>query len=107
MMKFIDIMKEKVKNPVFYIFSDDIEWVKENIDFKTEVKYITGNNKNYEELRLMYTCKHFIISNSSFSWWAQYLTDNKNRITSAPSKWFRNQNQKVDIYEDDWILIEV
>lgn len=106
-LKAIKVMETKIKNPHFYIFSDDIEWVKKNIDFGNDVTYIEGNNPNYEELRLMYTCKNFIISNSSFSWWAQYLTDNKKRITIAPSKWFKNANQKVDIYEDDWILIDV
>lgn len=100
------IMLKKVKNPKFYIFSDDQEWVKENIKFKSKVTYVEGNN-NYEDLRLMYSCKHFIISNSSFSWWAQYLTDNDKRITIAPSRWFQNSNQKSDIYEDDWILIDI
>lgn len=101
----VELMKEKVKNPKFYIFSDDIKWVKENINFKEKVTFIEGNNPNYEELRLMYTCKHFIISNSSFSWWAQYLTENTKRITIAPKKWFQNENQKVDIFQKDWIKI--
>lgn len=104
-LKAIEIMKKKVKNPQFYIFSDDIKWVKENIHFKDKVNFVEKNNPNYEELRLMYSCKHFIISNSSFSWWAQYLTENKKRITIAPSKWFQNENQKVDIYEEDWIKL--
>lgn len=104
-LKAIKIISKKVKNPKFYIFSDDIEWVKNNINFKVKVNYIDGNNKNYEELQLMYSCKHFIISNSSFSWWAQYLTDNEERITIAPSRWFQNSNQKVDIFQDDWIKI--
>jgi len=106
-LKAIQEIKKHVNNPKFFVFSDDISWVKENINFKEDVTYIEGNNPNYEELRLMYSCKHFIISNSSFSWWAQYLTKNKKRITIAPSKWFQNPNQKVDIYEDDWIIINV
>lgn len=101
-----NIILEKVNNPKLFIFSDDQEWVKKNIKFKSKVTYVEGNN-NYEDLRLMYSCKHFIISNSSFSWWAQYLTDNENRVTIAPSKWFQNSNQKSDIYEDDWIIVEV
>lgn len=106
-LKAIQEIKKHVNNPKFFVFSDDISWVKQNINFKENVTYIDGNNPNYEELRLMYSCKHFIISNSSFSWWAQYLTKNKKRITIAPSKWFQNPNQKVDIYEDDWIIIDV
>lgn len=103
--KAIKLMKSKVDNPKFFIFSDDIEWVKKNMKFEENVIFVEGNNPNYEELRLMYTCKHFIISNSSFSWWAQYLTENKNRITIAPYKWFQNKNQKVDIFQKDWIKI--
>ncbi len=103
----MQVMKKRVKDPTFFIFSDDIAWVKEHLKSNEKMVFIEGNNPNYEELRLMYHCKHFIISNSSFSWWAQYLTDSKKRITIAPSKWFQNPNQKVDIYEDDWILIEV
>ncbi len=103
-LKAAEIINKKVKNAKLYIFSDDLEWVKENIKFKDKVYYVEGNN-NYEDLRLMYSCKHFIISNSSFSWWAQYLTDNKKRITIAPQKWFQNGNQKVDIFENDWIKI--
>lgn len=106
-LKAIKVMKGKVKDCKFFVFSDDIEWVKNNIDFNTEVIYVEGNNPNYEELRLMYSCKNFIISNSSFSWWAQYLCDNENRITIAPSRWFQNANQKSDIYQSDWIIIDV
>lgn len=105
-IKGIKEIKKKTVSPKFFIFSDDIDWVRENIDFKEKVTYVEKGNPNYEELRLMYSCKHFIISNSSFSWWAQYLTDNKDRITVAPTRWFQNSNQRVDIYQDDWIKIE-
>ena len=101
----MSLMDKKIENAKFFIFSDDIDWVKNNMSFDKNVVFVEGKNVNYEELRLMYTCKHFIISNSSFSWWAQYLTDNKERITIAPSKWFQNPNQKVDIFEKDWIRI--
>ena len=105
--KAVKLMKKKIKNYKFYIFSDDINWVKENIDFGCDVTYVEGNNPNYEELRLMYTCKHFIISNSSFSWWAQHLSSNDNKVVIAPSKWFNDKNQVCDIYEDNWIRINV
>lgn len=105
--KAVELMKSEIKNPRFFVFSDDINWVKENIDFNCNVTYVEGNNPNYEELRLMYSCKHFIISNSSFSWWAQYLSKNKNKIVVAPSRWFNDKNQICDIYEENWIKIEV
>ncbi len=103
-MKYIS---EKVSKPVFYIFSnshDDISWIKENWNFSSfiSVKYIDMNNPDYEELRLMYSCRHFIIANSSFSWWAAYLSENPEKIICSPSKW---TNEKKGIYLPEWKII--
>jgi hypothetical protein len=103
--KAIKLIQEKVTNPVFFIFSDDVEFVKNNMNFESEnVFFESGNDPLWEKLRLMYSCKHFIISNSTFSWWAQYLSKNENKIVIAPSRW-RNYKCKLDIYEPNWILI--
>lgn len=107
--KAMDIVASKVENPVFYIFSncsEDIEWIKQNYKFDYELKYVDLNNPDYEELRLMYNCKHFIISNSTFSWWAQYLSQNENRVVVAPSLWNRLMDAS-NIYMDDWDIVEV
>lgn len=103
---------EKTENPIFYIFSnthEDIEWIKGNYDFSDfNVKYVDLNNPDYEELRLMYSCKHFIISNSTFSWWAQYLGEYERKIVVAPAKW--NNKDDVDdagIYMPEWEVLEV
>lgn len=104
--KAIKLIKEKIKNPTFFIFSDDVEWVKNNLKIDGTVYYEDGNDPAYEKLRLMSKCKHFIISNSSFSWWAQYLSTTKNKIVIAPSKWYTD-NRKVDIYQEFWNLIEI
>lgn len=97
-------MKELVVNPKFIIFSDDIKWVKENMNYFENCEYEDGTDPGWEKLRLMYSCKHYIISNSTFSWWGQYLSRNNNKIVIAPKKW-RNGEDKNDIYEDGWILI--
>ncbi len=102
--KAITIMKEKVDNPVFYIFSDEIDWVKENWNFNGNIIFMHYANKDFEELEIMKHCKHFIIANSSFSWWAQYLSDNPQKIVVAPKKWY-NHDKKVDIYQKNWITI--
>lgn len=105
---YIDAMAEvakRIQNPVFYIFSDDIAWVKENLPFKYPVRYIETGNSNYEELRLMYSCRHFVISNSSFSWWAQYLCDNPDKVVIAPNKWFTD-GRKTDLFMPGWVLVE-
>ncbi len=103
--KAIEIMSKKLKNPRFVIFSDDIEWVKQNMKFPENTIFEEGNDPVWEKLRLMYKCKHFIISNSTFSWWAQFLSRNNDKIVIAPRKWL-NFGPNPDIYEKDWILID-
>lgn len=104
--KAMDIIKEKIKEPRFVIFSDDIDWVKKNMNFKYDVIYEDGNDPIWEKLRLMYSCKNFIISNSTFSWWAQYLSRNNNKIVISPSKWFNNEF-KSNLIDNKWILLDV
>ncbi len=102
-------MNKLVDNPEFYIFSndsDDIEWIKKNYQFPFQVKYIDLNNSDYEELFLMSKCKHFILSNSSFSWWASYLCNYENKKVIAPSKWNSGIWDVKDIYIPSWVVIE-
>ena len=100
----INELNNELKNPKFYVFSDDIKWCKENLSFINNICFVEGN-KNYDDLRLMYSCKHFIISNSTFSWWGQYLSTSKNKIVYAPKKWFNNGWANPDLYEDFWRMI--
>ncbi len=102
----IEKIQQMLKDIVFFIFSDDIEWVKENMHFPGTVYYETGKDPTWEKLRMMSHCKHFIISKSTFSWWAQHLSPNSNKIVIAPEIW-RKDGRTVDIYEDDWIRINV
>jgi len=96
---------EHILNPVFYIFSNDIPWIKNNVEFEYPVKYVDYNNPGYEDLRLMYSCKHFIIANSTLSWWGSYLSDNHDKIVVAPSYWITKYSHMHDIYRDDMVLI--
>lgn len=90
----INYIKERVKSPVLYVFSDDMPWVKANLKTDLQVHYIDHNNGiAYEDMRLMRMCKHNIIANSSFSWWGAWLNTNPNKIVVAPQKWY-----KMDIY---------
>ena len=93
-------------NAVVFVFSNDINWVKENIPISGEVYYENVNNTSCETLKLMLSCKNFVISNSSFNWWAQYLSSNKEKIVCAPSRWYTN-GRKCDIFEPFWHLVEV
>ncbi len=99
----IDYIKNNVSDPKFFIFSDDIKWVKENF-LDESFEYVDANNNDYDDIRLMYNCKHFIMSNSTFSWWAQYLSDYQDKIVIAPPKWLPN-NSVTDIYLDSWTIL--
>ena len=84
------------------IFSDDIEWCKENFHFKNQ-KFITGNT-DIEDLWLMSLCKHNIISNSSFSWWAAWLNNNQNKKIIRPTNWY-SYGDIPSMFPENWIKI--
>lgn len=103
--KAVKIIKEQISNPYFIIFSDDIHWVKKNMDFWDNVLFVEWN-KWPDDLRLMQTCANNIIANSSFSWWWAYLWKNKNQVVIAPSKWLNDSNYDTsNILPNNWIKI--
>lgn len=104
--KAIEKAQQLISDPVFIFFSDDIEWVKQNIKTNSPSFYETGKDPVWEKLRLMYSCKHFIISNSTFSWWAQYLSRNQNKIVISPDHWTNDKNKdKKHLIDDSFITI--
>lgn len=100
----IKFISKKVSNPTFFIFSDDVDWIEDNVklDYPTIPINFNGVGKEYEELRLMYSCKHFILANSSFSWWGAWLSDFKHKTVFAPTPWF-NSFTKQSILCPKWI----
>ena len=103
----IEYMLKHISNPCFFVFSDDMEWVRENISIKGCRTYYTDHNgdDDFEDLRLMYSCKHQIISNSSFSWWGAWLNSNRNKVVVAPANWFRSNRIDRDILPQSWIRL--
>lgn len=97
-IKAIKKINNLVEDPTFYVFSDEIEYAKK-INLPFNVVYVEGFNE-YESLRLMYSCKHFVISNSSFSWWGAYLSKNSSKIIISPNKWYNNSSGEPDIFYD-------
>mgnify|MGYP005758396461 FL=1 len=106
----IKLMQEKVPKAKFFVFSDDVEWCKNNMKFPKGTMYESGTDPVWEKLRMMYSCKHFIISNSTFSYWAQYLSRNDKKVVIAPKRWgnnlYKNEDKLIDIYQDNWTLID-
>lgn len=105
----VEYIAQKHQNPTLFIFSDDIEWVKENLNLPYESIYVSNNtgNKSYEDMRLMSLCKHNVIANSSFSWWGAWLNNNKEKIVIAPQKWFNDEKiDQTDVIPENWTQIE-
>ena len=102
------IIEEKVKNPEYFIFSDDMEWVKANFKTRHTTHYVDFNDAstNYEDLKLMSACQNNIIANSSFSWWGAWLNTNKDKIVVAPEQWFNgDMYDYCDVIPETWIKI--
>ena len=105
----INKMILEVNNPFFVIFSDDIEYVKTNLNLKDAV-YVDWNIKenSYKDMQLMSMCKHHIIANSTFSLMAAWLNTNINKIIICPTKWrnFPNDTTHKLYLPDEWTLID-
>ena len=105
--KAMNYISSKVENPVFYVFSNDIPWVKENIDFSNRtVVYREPEDivDDFEDFLIMTECKHSIIINSTFHWWGARLNYNKDKIVVAPQKWFFDDSP-IDIIPPYWVRI--
>lgn len=101
----IELIKSKVFNPVFFIFSDDMEWVRKNIDINGDSYFVSDpeNSTAHSDLFLMSSCKHAIIANSSFSWWGAWLISNPEKYIIAPKNWFTDLNiHTSDLIPPEW-----
>ncbi len=105
----IRIIKEKVTNPVFYLFTNrpkDFDYIEKNFKFDAEVKLMNFGNADYEDLRLMCSCKHQIMSNSTFSWWAQYLNKNPDKVIVAPCMLNKHNKWNLQcLFMDYWTIV--
>jgi len=104
--KAIKLIKEKISNPVFYIFTDDDKWVTENFKIIPYINVSQKHLKDHEEMFLMSQCQHNIVANSSFSWWGAWLNKNSAKIVIAPRKWVNKKpNPHPNIIPEKWIRI--
>jgi len=103
-----DIIKSKIDNPVFFVFSNDKKWVAENFKLNCQTIFVDHNNAEfgYEDMRLMSLCKSNIIANSTFSWWGAYLNLNPEKIVIAPENWLAyKKTNPEEFIPKDWLVI--
>lgn len=85
--KAIERVNNIISHPVFYFFSDDIEWVKQRFQGKAYRFIENTDQKPERDLLLMSRCRHNIIANSSYSWWGAWLNQNTKKTVIAPARW--------------------
>ena len=98
----IEEMQKRIPGCTFYCFSDDLAWCKQ--EFGSMPMTFVGEEyglSDIEEWYVMASCRHQIISNSTYSWWAAYLNENSDKIVLRPERWFGNR----DIYPNDWVAV--
>jgi hypothetical protein len=91
-----------------YVFSDDIEWAKDNLNVTYPTLFINHNQGKdaFEDMRLMSLCKYNIIANSSFSWWGAWLNQYPEKMVIAPKHWFKKAlHDTRDLLPDNWIRL--
>lgn len=103
----IKYVAERVECPHFFVFSDDIAWVEDNLRIEFPCQYISHNQgaDSYNDMRLMSLCQHHIIANSSFSWWGAWLNPNTDKIVIAPKRWFANETNTQDLIPQNWVTL--
>ncbi len=100
----IEFMGNKLKKPLFIFFSDDINWTKENIRCNFNKLYEKPGNDIANKIFIMSKCNHYILSNSTFSWWVWYLSDKAvDQIVISPKSGHKNEEYTV-LISPDWIL---
>jgi len=107
--KAIAFFEKQYKHSNFYIFSNDINWCKENLIFKNSTSNFVVHNSglnSFEDIRLMNECKHNIIANSSFSWWGAFLNRRENKEVICPEFWFVDIKKNKDVFiPREWKII--
>lgn len=110
--KAMDRIRENCPDCTFYLFTNDKEWaadwIKNEKNKRTHdiILIDLPDERDYEALTLMSRCKHNILANSSFSWWASYLNENPDKLVLAPDKWLNGWDCR-DIYRTDMTVVTV
>jgi hypothetical protein len=106
--KAIEFIRASITDPVFFVFTDDYQWAKNNLMHNENFILVEGNvgDDSWMDMQLMSNCKHNIIANSSFSWWGAWLNKNPGKIVIAPQKWYKKDTlNTADLVPENWIRL--
>jgi hypothetical protein len=102
----VQLMAQYVPRSTHFVFSDDIDWVRANLDFPPGTVYANASPSPVEDLFLMSRCQHHIIANSTFSWWAAWLSASPHKIVVAPRCWYVVEGQEPPgLIPDTWVRL--
>jgi hypothetical protein len=105
----VDVILEQHKGIRIFGFSDDVEWCEQNLKLQKKVTWVPHTEAGVKFGRyfwLMRQCKHFIIPNSSFAWWAAWLSESRDKIVVCPKQWYHDPSRQLEgLLPDDWILL--
>lgn len=104
--KAIEYMQRRIQDPTFFIFTND-SFALKKMRFLPETAVIVENTSCNEDMMLMRECQHFIISNSTFSWWGAYLAGNNEKVVIAPNRWTNTQQEMPAIYNDMMTMLSI
>lgn len=114
----IEVVRERIPAARAFVFSDDIAWCKEHVTLSMPTTFVSSENTRElhpaDDLYLMSLCKHYVIANSTYSWWAAWLGNAPEKVVVTPRRWFRNEDPSfeggsyltsADLIPSTWIRI--
>ncbi len=103
----VELVTERAGRAEIFVFSDDIDWCKREFTIpECKLHYVDHNSRGSEDMRLMSSCRHHILANSSFSWWGAWLNRDPEKIVVAPTRWFRDLSiDTSDLLPESWLRL--
>ena len=101
----VDIIKEHCPNLTIFVFTNDLDWARQNLRLGVATKFVEGCERDVDELYLMSLCKHNIIANSTFSWWGAWLNPKPDKMVLAPAKWHQDNWGGDTVIPEEWIKV--